>query len=139
MFWGLKLFIPITSKSNKPTINLKGKTILVDIADNESLRKTGLSGRKDLNDNEGMLFVYETKTVPIFWMKDMLFPIDIIWIEDNYVVNISKNAPAPAPGTSDASLPRYAPLKPINYVLEVTAGFSDKNNIEPGDQFDFAI
>ncbi len=112
-----------------------GKTeITVEIANTEEKRRQGLSGRTGLPENTGMLFVFDKKKIfPSFWMKDMIFSIDIIWISDGKAVKIDKNVPTPAPGTADSQLSLYYPDKPIDYVLEVPAGFSDNNSIQVGD------
>ena len=63
----------------------------------------------------------------------MLIPLDIIWIGNGKIVKIDENVPAPVAGTSDSKLLNYSPGSPIDYVLEVNAGFSDKNNFKVGD------
>lgn len=122
-----------TSKS----IVIGTKTIPVEIADNQELRARGLSGRTSLDAGTGMLFIFDSKGVkPGFWMKDMLIPLDFIWIADGKVVKIDKNVSFPSPGTPDNQLKVYYPNGLIDYVLEVNAGFSDKNNIQVGDSVD---
>ena len=76
-----------------------------------------------------MLFVYDEPDIPSFWMKDMKFSIDIIWIdENNKVVGIEKNInPETYPQT-------FAPSRQILNVLEVNAGWSDAHSIEIGDK-----
>ena len=67
----------------------------------------------------------------------MLFPIDIIWIQDNYIIAIEKNVPIP---TGDQqNIPQYRSPQPVNYVLEVNAGFTDKTNIAIGNEVDFFL
>ena len=81
-----------------------------------------------------MLFTFDPQNVtPGFWMKEMLIPIDIIWIEGGHVVKIDKNVEAPKENTPDSELKIYTPDTPIDYVLEVNAGFSDKNSIKVTD------
>jgi uncharacterized membrane protein (UPF0127 family) len=80
--------------------------------------------------NEGMLFIFQQKEQPEFWMKDMKFPLDIIFINDDTVTDITKNAkPNDSPNR-----PRYKPTTNINYVLEVNAGDTDKKKIQVGDK-----
>lgn len=126
-------FIQSLTKEQKPKVIIGDAEIVVDIAKTNEEKSQGLSDRKSLGKNEGMLFLFESNSTPSFWMKDMLIPIDIIWITDNSIVDIHKNIPAPDPKTPYVDLPRYTPEKPINYVLEVNAGFSDENNINIGD------
>jgi uncharacterized membrane protein (UPF0127 family) len=106
--------------------------VKIEIADTVEERKVGLSGRKSLEENGGMLFSFEGKEVtPGFWMKGMLFPLDIIWIKDEKIVKIDKNVPIPE--KDEVSPKLYYPPLSVNYVLEVNAGFCDKNNIKVGD------
>lgn len=124
----------VPSPTPKPVVSVAGVKITVEIADTDEKRSKGLSGRDSLHENEGMLFVFGTEggysnkdTTPSFWMKAMLIPLDIIWINDGKVVKIDKNV---AIKPEDK---RYTPGQPIDYVLEVTAGFSDKNILKVGD------
>lgn len=135
-------FIQQTVQKNvykKKEIKIGTKSLLVEVSDTQETRNKGLSGRETLGENEGMLFVFESKNIkPAFWMKDMKFSIDIIWIKDNKVAQITKEIPAPTPGTEDRNLPLYIPDAPIDYVLEVNSGFSDKNEIKAGDPIDLS-
>ncbi len=95
-------------------------------------REMGLSGRTNLPANTGMLFVFETPRTYGFWMKDMLFSIDMIWLSaDKHIIYIEKNV---KPETFPKA---FSPKDPALYVLEVKAGFSDKNNIKVGDTIKF--
>ncbi|MCC6290679.1 DUF192 domain-containing protein [Candidatus Nomurabacteria bacterium] len=97
----------------RQTIILDGKKIDLELAQTPEEMTRGLSGREGLPEDSGMLFVYPEDTVPAFWMKDMRFPIDIIWLDKNWmVVGIEKNLlPSTYPQT-------FSPPKPIRYVLE---------------------
>jgi uncharacterized membrane protein (UPF0127 family) len=66
-----------------------------------------------------MLFLFERPQVQSFWMKDMLFPIDIVWIRDGRIVGITPNLPVPK---NPRDLPQYASPVPCDVVLEVRAG-----------------
>lgn len=103
------------------------KKIFVDIVDTDAERVRGLSGRAILAENAGMLFIFEREDTYSFWMKDMNFPIDILWIDKDFVVqDITKNA-------EPRSFPTiFKPRIPVQYVLEVNAGFSEENKIEIG-------
>ena len=68
-------------------------------------------------------------------MPDMNFALDMIWISGNRIVNITKNAP---PGGENPS-ERFSSELPVNYVLEVNAGFAEKHNIQPGDKILFNL
>lgn len=125
---------PAAPKRETKEIVVGGIQVTAEIADDEAERKKGLGGRGSLAEKEGMLFVFPEKTSGIsFWMKDMRFPIDIIWVKDQEVVKIDKNA-EPEAGVADENLKHYWPGTEINYVLEVAAGFSEKNNLKVGDK-----
>ncbi len=95
-------------------------------------RTKGLSGTPKLEADEGMIFVYATADLNPFWMKDMLFPLDMLWINENKVVDLKANVPAPEPGQSDFSLPIYMPSAPANFVLEVNAGWAEAHGVAVG-------
>ncbi len=127
-----------TPEDKHPQIKVGNTSLYVDIAKTDQEKTKGLSGRKSLQDNEGMLFVFENKIQPSFWMIDMLIPLDIIWISDGKIVYINENVPTPVPETPNSQLPLYYPPTGINYVLEVNAGFSEKHGIEVGDSVDLS-
>ena len=106
----------------------------VSVANDEAERKEGLSGKTSLPEAEGLLFDFGQKDIfPSFWMRGMLIPIDIIWINDGKIAKIDKTLTPPEKDTPDSSLKLYYPDKPVDYVLEVNAGFSDKNSLKVGN------
>jgi uncharacterized membrane protein (UPF0127 family) len=113
-------------------IKINQKEILVEIADNKLKRKMGLSGRDFLPENQGMIFIFDKPDYYSFWMKNMKFPIDIIWVDENWqIIDITEKI-------SPESFPKsFQPKKPIKYVIEVNAGFVEKNNIKIGDKINF--
>ena len=115
-----------------------GSTLInVEVADTMDKRTKGLSGRNSMDLNYGMLFVFDSKGIlPVFWMKGMLFPLDFIWIANGKIVKVDRNIPIPKADTPDENLPTYKTTVPIDYVLEVNAGFIDKNNIKVDDPVD---
>ena len=108
-------------------------TFDVEIASTMAEQACGLSGRTGLAQGEGMLFPFGRPGVQSFWMKDMSFPLDMIWIGGGKVVGFEQNAPAPAPGTSLWRLPIYTSPSSTDSVLEVPAGIVAKDNIKVGD------
>ena len=109
--------------------NIKVKVEIVDTVESRAL---GLSGRAELKDGNGMLFVFDDVGKYNFWMKNMNFPIDIIWLgEDERVIYIKENAlPESYPSTFGGD--EYS-----KYVLEVPSFFAQKNNIKIGDKIEF--
>jgi len=107
-----------------------GQKIFSDeLAISENQQATGLSNRASLSPGTGMLFVFKDARRPVFWMKDMLFPLDIVWIYQGKVIDISRNVPEPEPGTPADELPLYEPASEVDYVLEINAGEAAQINI----------
>jgi uncharacterized membrane protein (UPF0127 family) len=125
---------PATPQNNY-TYQLKigGQTLMVEIATTPAQMQQGLSGRMEMADNQGMLFDFGQQTTdPAFWMKDMKFNLDFIWIAGGKVVGITPDVSYP--NSADYPLPTYSPPQPVNQVLEVNAGWANKNNIAVGDE-----
>lgn len=121
------------SKNTTPqkTIIIGEKEITVEVAKSNEERAKGLSNREKLDENTGMVFVFNKNSKPSFWMKDTKIALDIIWINDDKVVSINKNV-QPEPNKKDYDLKKYPAPSEIDYVLEVNGGFSEKNNIKAG-------
>ena len=111
------------------TVTINNKIFHVEVADTSLKRERGLSGRDRVGGGaDGMLFVFETPASYSFHMKDMRFPIDIIWIKDNRVIGISDSL---EPSTEPVP-PTYYPPDNVNYVLEFPAGFAGRYGIDKG-------
>ncbi|MDP3645837.1 MAG: DUF192 domain-containing protein [bacterium] len=109
-------------------VEINGHDIRTIVVDTPGAREKGLSERSSLDPDEGMLFVFENDGMYSFWMKDMRFPIDIIWIStDGYVVDVRENV---SPDTYPIS---FSPKKPARYVLELPAHAVKRFNIHRGD------
>ena len=122
------------NQSKKSTVKIGDLEIKVDISDTVKLQTRGLSGRSNLDEEEGMLFIFPDEEVRYFWMKDMIFPIDIIWIDKGgTIIGIVKDAAKPEGDIPDYKLHIYTSFEPVSYVLEVNAGFSDRHNIKVYD------
>jgi len=114
--------------SDKERAILGGFPIIIEIADTPAERERGLSGREQLAHDRGLLFVFEKPGKYGFWMKDMNFSIDIVWLDhDGKIIYIAENV---APSTYPQVF-----LPPIDalYVLEVSAGFLQIHNTNMGD------
>lgn len=108
-------------------------SVSVEVAGTPAEHIKGLSGRKLLEENHGMLFVFEQEGSPSFWMYDMRFPLDILWINNGRIVYIHENVPHPDPGTAASELPVYRPPVKITHVLEVNAGWAKEHEVQIGD------
>lgn len=120
-------------------LHIGDATISVDIADTNEARARGLSGRESLPEDSGLFFIFEEQRQHGIWMKDMHFPIDIIWLtpvsdtsssgggEAVRIVDIKRDA-------APESYPEiFYPKEPALYVLEVNAGFVEQHAISVGD------
>jgi uncharacterized membrane protein (UPF0127 family) len=115
-----------------PYMTINNVKLDLDISDNPFSITKGLSGRKSMSENSGMLFIFPRPAFQVFWMKDMNFPLDMIWISGNKVLRIDENIPTPK---DTGGVPKKIPSQVlVDKVLEVNAGFSRKNNIHPGDE-----
>lgn len=135
---GAAILIPLFSLwfySRHPlqtTVTVRNTTFIVDVAIQAKEKEIGLGYRNSLAADHGMLFVYDHKEVFPFWMKNMRFPIDILWIEDRIIVDITKDVPPPA--SPAEQLPLYHPRVPVDKVLELPAGTADRVGIIIGDK-----
>lgn len=134
---GISVFVGCTatdSRGERVFVRIGNAEVGVEIARTDSARQLGLSGREYLAEDTGMLFVYENPGLHGIWMKDMNFPIDIIWIgaEDSRigtlrVLDMKKNV---SPETYPIV---FTPSVPSTYVLEVNAGFAEEEGVGIGD------
>ena len=104
--------------------------INAEIADDSNEMEKGLMFREKLNENDGMLFVFDDESYQAFWMKNTLIPLDMIFIDKNFEIIDIKNAHPCKVEPCDL----YKSAKPAKYVLEVNGGFAAKNNIKTGDK-----
>jgi uncharacterized membrane protein (UPF0127 family) len=115
-------------------VEFRGREYTSYVVDTERLRSRGLSNKSSLPEDEGMLFVFDESDIHSFWMKDMNFDIDIIWINENgSVVYIVQNA-------SPESYPEFfTPTQESMYVWEVNAGFAAENGIDIGGRIEIDL
>jgi len=100
-------------------ITESGISINVEVSDTPEKRSLGLGKRDKLLKGWGMLFVFQERIPHHFWMKDMQFPIDIIWIDNLRIIDLAENVPPPENGDSPEV---FKPTRPSNFVLEIEAG-----------------
>jgi uncharacterized membrane protein (UPF0127 family) len=113
------------------TVQVGDQELQAEIADTSALQTRGLGYRDGLAPGTAMLFAFDGASMHTFWMKGMRFCLDIVWIEGGVVVGAAENA-CPEPGKSDAELTRYSSGVPVQYVLEVPAGWMATNGFGPG-------
>jgi uncharacterized membrane protein (UPF0127 family) len=106
----------------------------VQLADTPQARADGLSGIPSISDSEGMMFLFSEPQRLQFWMKGMNFPIDIVWINGDKIVDITDNI-KPEPNKSDSELTIYSPGVDADKALEVNAGWALRHDVHPGETF----
>jgi hypothetical protein len=107
-------------------------TVQVRVADTQSKRYTGLSDTDSLGENEGMLFVHGREGEYAYVMREMAFPLDIVFVDATGTITRIHHAELPPEGTSGDDLTRYPGRG--KYVLEVPYGYTDDRGIEVGDR-----
>lgn len=116
--------------SNLPmeTVSIGTVSVEVEVASNDAQRELGLSNRTSLAEGKGMLFVFDAPRAVAFWMKDMNFPLDMVFAnEDGIILNIARNV---SPDTYPNQL--FHSAGEVKYVLEVPAGYTAKQGIAVG-------
>jgi uncharacterized membrane protein (UPF0127 family) len=110
-------FLQPASQEALQTITVGGQMFKVEVAATAAARERGLSGRASLPPGQGMLFVFPSDVKPAFWMKEMNFPLDIVWLKsDRRIAGVARNV-------ATSTFPQtFSPAEPIRYVLEINAG-----------------
>lgn len=131
----LIIYSELRQSSNDALIKVTiGQTsILVEEATTPQEKVLGLGGREYLAQDHGMLFRFATPEKPAFWMKNMRFALDYIWINNEKVIDLSENVVTPLTATTDDQLSLISPNVESNAVIEVNAGFVKRNQIFIGD------
>lgn len=134
VWWGQTKRQKEILESGWENLRVGSKLIQVEVRDTTEGRNKGLSGREPLADDEGMLFVFPVKANYPFWMKEMKFDLDFIWIDGDTVMDITEGVKAPI---GDQRLEIVKPKVAVNKILEVNSGFVSKNNIKVGDKVEW--
>ena len=108
-------------------VTIGGTTISVEIANTPLVQEQGLGGRSSLPSGSGMLFVFDHDDRWGIWMKNMQFPIDIVWVDKNEVITTIKQNVTPE------TYPNvFYPTSPSRYVIELPGGYTKKEGIAEG-------
>lgn len=120
----------IKNQSSQVDVKINNHLIKANISNTQEQRYRGLSNRKSLCADCGMLFIFPEKDLRKFVMRNMNFPLDIIFISDNKIINIEQKL------KPEGSQPQniYSSISPANMVLELNATYCEKNNIKVGDK-----
>lgn len=123
--------IKLKTVRNQPAVIINNQKFSVEIADTSEKRSRGLGGREGICENCGMLFIFDGPGKYSFWMKDMQFSLDILWIRGEEVVYIARNISPDFRGT-------IRPVKDADQVLEINGGLCDKLGIKEGSRVFFS-
>ena len=125
----LLLAAACSAPSTEDRIHIRDARVAVEIVESSFDQSRGLGGRDQLPWDSGMLFIYDTPSHVTMWMKDMRFDIDIVWIRDNRIVDMSWRARHALP----APHPLLPPREIAHHVLEVPAGYAEAHGWRIGD------
>lgn len=112
-------------------ITIENTQLTVEVVNTPQSTTQGLSGRTEIG-SDGMLFVFPTAEIRSFWMPDMQFNIDIVWIQNDRVHHVLSDVAKPLP--QQTALPSYSSEVPVNVVLELPSGKAAELNIKPGSK-----
>ena len=127
-----------TPLPNAPLVYIDDTVYLVDLAVTPEERTQGLSGQPSMDVNRGMLFVYEADGPRTFWMPDMHFPLDMVWIRaDCTVAGVTADVPNPPLDTPRDQLELYPSAGMVRFILELNAGQAAAHGIEAGGAVQF--
>jgi uncharacterized membrane protein (UPF0127 family) len=116
----------------QPSLLIGRTNVKVEIVRSASDQSRGLSNRPGLSSGSGMLFVFDKAQIRSFWMKDMLFPLDFVWIKNFRIVQIDENILPPENKYDQPVI--ITSREPVDWVLELNAGFVAGNSLKIGDR-----
>ena len=126
-----------TTRLPVQTAKLGNVTLSIEIADTPDTMEKGLMFHAPLSLNQGMLFVFNPPQIATMWMKNMQFPIDMIWLDSNgNILHIEKSLP-PCTGPDSSCTVYDGNSQKTSYVLEVASGFVDHYSIDNQSKFVF--
>jgi len=125
---GLTLFKYPSPKH--PYIQIKNYVFSLYLATTPKDQEIGLAKFNSINSGQGMLFIFPKSRYYTFWMKNMKFPIDIIFISKDQIVDIFQNVPV----ATQVLLPTYTTDSKADKVLEINAGLSKKYGFQKNDK-----
>jgi hypothetical protein len=137
----LILFLGCNTSSKQASVQINNTIYSVKSAISSTEQIQGLMYIEQMPEDEGMLFIFKEDAERSFWMKNMLIPLDIIYINsNNKIVSISRNAvPCTVTDKNQTKCPSYKSEKPAKYVLEINAGESLKQGFNVNDNVKISL
>lgn len=112
------------------------QSVTAELAATDEERQLGLMHRQEILADQGMLFIFKEEGTYSFWMKNMKFSLDILWLDrGKRIVHIERNVPP----CEREPCPSYPPRLPAMYVLELKAGSVDEHQLKLFDRIDFVL
>lgn len=116
--------------SHKKTVTISNHPFTVVVAKTAREQEVGLAKYQSLSQEQGMYFPFNHPDYYTFWMKNMHFPIDILFLKQDKIIDIFSDVPVPQTGKD---LPIYKPSSPADAALEIHAGLSKQYGFKIGD------
>ena len=132
-----KSALPFLANPHTASLHVANQSISLEVANNQANQQKGLSDRDTLASNAGMLFTFTKPDYYAFWMKNMKFPLDFLFLNNKRVVTIYDHVPYPLSVTAD--LPEYKPEQPADMVIELPAGKVQALGIKKGDILNLSL
>jgi len=127
---------PTVQQNPLSSVCIKNNCFQVELATTPATRDRGLMYRKELDQNKGMLFIFDNMGIYPFWMENTLIPLDMIWIDNSYkIVFIGQNVQP----CHSLICPSVIPSAQAKYVLEINAGICQKIGLKIGDVAQFNL
>lgn len=113
-----------------------GSSITAELAITDEERQLGLMFRAQIYPDQGMLFVFKQEGYHSFWMKNMNFPLDFLWLDrEKRIIHMESHVPP----CQEIPCPSYSPLLPALYVLELKAGSIEERGLKIHDRLEFIL
>ncbi|MFT7461672.1 MAG: uncharacterized membrane protein (UPF0127 family) [Pseudohongiellaceae bacterium] len=133
--WALVVSLPSCAKEpvltsmpdrHRTELVVAGRAVIVELATDVPTRTRGMMHRTSLGADKGMLFIFEDSAPRVFWMRNTLIPLDIIFLDDDgMVINVEQAPPA-------VERPGFHSKRPARFVLELNRGWSEEHKLLPG-------
>lgn len=121
------------------TVEIAGESFDLELAVTPAQHRRGMAGRKEVAEDEGMLFIFEDARHRSFWMKGCLVPLDIMFLDPAGRIVQTHTMPAPDPDTPDDDLPGYPSRYPAQFAIELQAGMIDRLELSEGDRLNLPL
>lgn len=126
------LIFILKTKENK--VCFKNDCYIVEIARTQKEKERGLMYRENLDKRQGMLFLNDKEGIYPFWMKNMKFPLDIIWLSSDFKIAFIARNVQPCGGEECLNI---ISDNPARYILEINAGEADRIDLQLGDKANY--